>query len=401
MDTYVRFNFEPVRADGVYLYDKNGNKVLDFAGGVAVNVLGYNNHAIEKAVIKQLHKGFFSQSNNFFNEDAENFAKSLCKSAGFFDEKTNIISGKAFFCNSGAEANETAIKIARKRYNSLCEREYNEVICMDNAFHGRTIATISATNRKKLTNGFEPLSTGFKQAKLNDINSVEKLITEHTCAVMLETIQGEGGIVACEQDFLKELRQLCNYHKIALILDEVQCGNGRTGRYFAYQNYDIIPDIITTAKGVAGGLPMGVCIAKSEFADFLTKGSHGATFGGNALCCSVAQAVLNYINDDIFLKNVQKMGDILISKLQQLKEEYNDIIENISGVGLMVGIKFFDYIESRKVAENMLFQGLSCAPASNNTLRFLPPLIITENHINEACEKLKTAIDSMKIIERY
>ena len=403
LGVYNRFDFEPTRGDSAYLYREDGSKVLDFAGAIAVNVLGYNNKIVERAMLKQLNKGFFSQSNLFYNEEQETLAKKLCKKAGFYDIKNAQIkiTGKAFFCNSGAEANELAIKIARKRYNTLCERDYNEIICFTNAFHGRTIATISAVQRKKLTFGFEPLLTGFKIAEFNNIKSVEKLITEHTSAVMLETIQGEGGITPCNIKFLQELRKLCTFHKIGLILDEVQCGNGRSGTYFAYEKYGIKPDIVTTAKGIAGGLPMGACIINEEFAKYMPVGSHGCTFGGNALCCCVANAVFDILSNKKCLAHVEKIGNSLLAMLKMLSSKYNDIIQSVSGTGLMVGIKIRDEINNRKFAEILLSNGLSSAPASNNTIRFLPPLIINERHIKEAERIIKVSIAQLKIIERY
>ncbi len=403
LGVYKRFNFEPKRADGVYLYGENGERVLDFSGGVAVNILGYNNKVIEKALLKQLNRGFFAQSNLFYNEEQEKLAKKLCKKAGFYETEDikKKTTGRVFFCNSGAEANECAIKIARKRYNILCEREYNEIICFNNAFHGRTMATISATKRKKLTFGFEPLLQGFKIAEFNNIRSVEKLITEHTSAVMLETIQGEGGILPCDVKFLQDLRKLCTYHKIGLILDEVQCGNARSGTYFAFEKYGIKPDIITTAKGLAGGLPIGACIANHEFAKYMDVGSHGSTFGGNALCCCVANSVFDILSNKKCLDHIENIGKKLIAMLSGLSKKYHHIIENVSGIGLMIGIKINDDVNNRKFAELLLSNGLSSAPASNNTIRFLPPAIIQEKHIKEAKEIIENSISQLKIIESY
>ena len=404
LDVYNKFDFEPIRGDGVYLFDKDKRKILDFSGGIAVNALGYNNSTIEKALIKQLNRGFFAQSNLFYNEEQEILAKKMCKLAGFFkidDDKKEVVTGRAFFCNSGAEANECAIKMARKRYNTLCDREYNEIICMSNAFHGRTMATISAVGRRKLTLGFEPLLQGFKTANFNDINSIEKMITEHTSAIMLETVQGEGGILQCDIDFLQKIRKICTDNKIVLILDEIQCGNGRTGTYFAYEKYGITPDIVTMAKGIAGGLPMGVCIANEECTKFMTKGSHGGTFGGNALCCCVANAVTDTISDKKFLANVAENGEKLIAMLKSVAVKHKNIIKHVSGVGLMIGIKICDDIDNREFAKILLLNGLSSAPASNNTIRFLPPLIINEEHIREAEKMLLDSIEQVSILEKY
>jgi len=380
LDVYSRYNFTPIKAKGVYLYDKNGNKKLDFLGGVAVNVLGYNNSVINNAIKKQIDKGFFSQSNYFYNDDAEKLAKKLCKISG-------IIDGKVFFQNSGAEANECAIKIARKRFNTINGTKYNEIICMTNAFHGRTIATISATLREKLTDGFEPLIEGFKIAEFNNIESVKKTINKNTCAIMLETIQGEGGILPCDKKFLKDLRKICDEKNILLIVDEIQCGNGRTGKFFAYQNYDIIPDIITIAKGLAGGLPIGACIVKKEVAEFMKKGSHGSTFGGNALCCCIGNACINKTSNKQFLKNVKNTGDYFNEKLLLLTKEYPKMFKSVKGIGLMVGLEIDNKINAHDFAIKLLNNGLCCATAGCNQIRFLPPLIIAKKHIDE-CIKI-------------
>ena len=390
LNVYSRYNFVPVKAKGVYLYDKYRNKKLDFLGGVAVNVLGYNNSIINKAIQKQMNKGFFSQSNYFYNNEAESLAKKLCKISGITD-------GKVFFQNSGAEANECAIKIARKRFNIINNAKYNEVICMTNAFHGRTIATISATLREKLTNGFEPLVEGFKIAEFNNIESVKKTINKHTSAIMLETIQGEGGILPCDKSFLTEIRKICDEKNILLIVDEIQCGNGRTGKFFAYQNYNIIPDIITIAKGLAGGLPIGACIMKKEVGEFMKKGSHGSTFGGNALCCCVGNACINKTANKQFLCNVKNTGDYFKNKLLFLVNQFPEVFKSVNGMGLMIGIKIDDKINANDIAVKLLDNGLCCATAGNNQIRFLPPLIITKKHIDECIKIIIKTYNNLKL----
>lgn len=385
LDVYSRYSFVPVKANGVYLYDNNGKKVLDFIGGVAVNVLGYKNKIVEKAIKKQMKRGFYSQSNYYLNDEAEELAEKLCKISG-------IENGKVFFQNSGAEANECAIKIARKWFNDTHNTNYNEIICMTNAFHGRTLGTISATMREKLTNGFEPLLEGFKIAEFNNIEIVKSTINENTCAIMLETIQGEGGILPCDKQFLQNVRQLCNEKNILLILDEIQCGNGRTGKYFAYQHYGILPDILTIAKGLAGGLPIGACIVKGEVGKCMTKGSHGSTFGGNALCCCCGNACIDELSKQQFLSNVEQMGQYFKTELEKIIAKFPNILKSVSGMGLMLGLTIDDKIEAKKVVEKLLENGLSCCTAGGNQIRFLPPLIIKKKHIDEAIKIIEKTI---------
>ena len=392
LDVYSRYDFVPVKAKGVYLYDKDGKKVLDFLGGVAVNVLGYKNKALENAIKKQMSRGFYSQSNYFVNEEAEELAKKLCKVAGIAD-------GKVFFQNSGAEADECAIKIARKWFNTIHNTKYNEIICMTNAFHGRSIATISATWRKKLTDGFEPLLDGFKIAEPNNIGSVKALINEHTCAIMLEPIQGEGGILPCEKQFMQDLRKLCDEKNILLILDEIQCGNGRTGKYFAYQHYDIVPDIVTTAKGLAGGLPIGVCIVKDEVGKYMTKGSHGSTFGGNALCCCAGNACMDEILKPDFMKHVVTVGEFFDAKLKKLCKKYPKVFTKVSGKGLMLGLSIEEKYVAGDVVKELLKNGLSCCTAGGNQIRFLPPLIITKGHVSKAVSIVEKVAKQLNVVK--
>ena len=388
LDVYNRYDFVPVKAKGVYLYDKNGRKMLDFLGGVAVNVLGYKNKIIEKAIRKQINRGFYSQSNYYRNNDAEELAKKLCKVSG-------IENGKVFFQNSGAEANECAIKIARKRFNTIYNAKYSEIICMTNAFHGRTLATISATMREKLTNGFEPLLTGFKIADFNDIDCVKRMINGNTCAIMLETIQGEGGILPCTERFLKEVRKLCDEKDIPLILDEIQCGNGRTGKYFAYQHYGIVPDILTVAKGLAGGVPIGACIVKEEIGKYMTKGSHGSTFGGNALCCCVGNTCIDVLSKPRFLNRVSKIGEYFQENLNKLCQKYPQIFTKVSGKGLMIGLSMTEKYVTSDFAKALLKNRLSCCTAGGNQIRFLPPLIITKRHVSKAIKIIEKVAKSL------
>jgi acetylornithine/N-succinyldiaminopimelate aminotransferase len=389
LPVYNRFNFKPVRAiDKFYLVDKDGNVCLDFVGGVASNSLGYNSKIIEDAVISQIHKGFFSQSNYFYNESAENFASLLCHLSQL---------DKVFFCNSGAESCETAIKVARKRYNSIHSNSKPEIICLHNAFHGRTIATISAGGRKEYMSGFRPTLEGFVHAKINDINDLASKINQNTCAVMLEVIQGEGGVIECDKLFLQQVEKICAKNSIALIIDEVQTGVGRTGKFFSYEHFNIQPDIITMAKGLSGGIPIGCCIMSEEFAQYMNHGSHGSTFGGNALATSVGLAVCKYLSKEENLKHIENVGNFLRTSLDTIALNNSKIIKSIKGKGLMIGIEINDNMKNKEIAEILLKNKLLVTTASNNTLRLLPPLNITIDIAKQACEIIEITMSQIDI----
>ncbi len=380
MPNYSRFNIFFERGEGVYLYDTEGKKYLDMLAGIAVNTLGYNHPKLTKAICEQA-KNIIHISNLFQIKPQIEVAKILSE---------NSLNGKVFFCNSGAEANEAAIKLARKYFYSKGLNKY-EFISFKNSFHGRTLATLTATGQPKYQEGFKPLPEGFKYAELNDINSVKELITDKTAGIILEIIQGEGGINPVEDKFLRELYQLAREKDILLIVDEVQTGIGRTGKLFAYQYFDIEPDIITLAKGLGGGVPIGAVIAKKDIANTFTAGSHGSTFGGNYLATISAKSVLEEILKDGFLEEVREKGEFLKKLLSELGFKPR-------GLGLMIGITIPENIKAIDVMKLCLDEGLIVGVAGNNSLRFTPPLIIGKDEIKEGIQILKKVLTKLKVI---
>ncbi|MEI6631650.1 MAG: aspartate aminotransferase family protein, partial [bacterium] len=336
--------------------------------------LGHCHPKVMTAVRDQVSKLIFIP-NNYYHIPQAVLAKELVY---------RTFPAKVFFCNSGAEANEAAIKLARK---FGCGRY--EIITFENAFHGRTLAALAATGQKKYQQGFEPMLEGFKSAKFNDISSVESLITDKTVAVMLELIQGEGGVNVARQSFVLELKKLCEDKKMLLIVDEVQTGVGRTGKMFCYQNYGIIPDIMTLAKALGGGLPIGVMVAKKDIADTLTAGMHASTFGGSPLVCKAALAVLQAIQKEKLLSKTQKSGEYLFSKLNELKNKY-PVIKEIRGLGLMAGVELTK--EGKPVVEKCTEKGLLINCTHDMVLRLMPALSITIKEIDKAMIILEEAL---------
>ena len=375
-----RYGIEFSRANGCYLYDAEGNRYLDFASGDGENVLDYNSKIVENAVIEQIHRGFYSQQSDFFFYKTEELARKLVKLSSFPD-------AKVLFSNTSSEANENAVQIARKRYNTLCEREYSEIIVFSGSSYGKTMSS-------------NKLQNGFVLAKYNDIKSVENLITEHTSAIMLELVQVENGLVYADFDFVKKLRELCNYHKVCLIFDETSTAVGKTGSFFAYENYNVKPDIVSISAGLGAGFPISACICNNDCYNFV-KNDKLSTFTGNAVCSAVAKDVVEVVADNEFLRNVDKNSTLFVEKLRQLKSHYQHAIEEVKYFGMLVAIKLYDNIETSQLAEVLIATGLISLPVKNNTICFLPPLIVNENHILEACEKISQAIDEFDIINRY
>jgi len=371
LKTYKKYNVVFVKGNGKYLYDDKGNKYLDFFSGLSVSNLGYQDKNLFNALIKQT-KLLWHCSNLFYSLPQQKLAELLVK---------KTFPGKVFFSNSGAEANECAIKLVRK-YGSKTNRY--EIITFENSFHGRTIATLSATGQKKVQKGFEPLLQGFKYAKFNDINSVKKLINKNTVAIMIEPVQGEGGVIPAEQKFLKELRELCNKKNLVLIFDEIQTGFGRTGEFFAYQYYKVKPDIITLAKSIANGIPLGATVVDKKYSDVFDYGDHGSTFGGNLLACSVAVEVIKKI-DEKLLAHVKEVGKYFYDKLLELKNKYK-FVKSVRGVGLMLGMEL-DF-PCRNVVEKCLQNGLVINVTQEKVLRFLPPLIIEKSDVDKVIKIL-------------
>jgi len=376
---FVMHTYSPIplvidKGKGVKVWDKEGKKYLDFISGIGVNAIGHSHPKILKAIREQSER-LLHCSNLYYIEPQVKLAEKLCH-LSFAD--------KVFFSNSGAEANEAAIKLARKfgTKKSGKENKCYEIITMENSFHGRTLTTVAATAQTKYQKGFSPLPPGFKYASFNNLEGVKKLISEKTCAIMVEPIQGEGGINVATGSFLKGLREICDKEKILLILDEVQCGLGRTGKLFAYQHYGIEPDIMTLAKPFGGGLPIGATLAKESVASCFEPGDHASTFGGNPLVCASALAFLEIIEEENLVEKAQERGEYFKNKLGELKKKF-PFIKEIRGKGVMIGIEL-EFEEGKNIVNECRQEGLLINCTSKNVLRFLPPLTIEERDIDQA-----------------
>jgi acetylornithine aminotransferase (EC 2.6.1.11) len=368
---YARLPYSFVKGEGCYLYDEDGKKYLDMLSGIAVNQLGYNHPKLTESICRQA-KEIIHVSNLFYIKPQYEVAKILVE---------NSCGDKVFFCNSGAEANEALIKLIRRYFYDKKENRY-EIITFEGSFHGRTLATITATAQPKYQEGFQPLPEGFKYAKFNDIDSVKQLINDKTAAVLIELIQGEGGVNPADKGFIKELYSLCRENGMLFTVDEVQTGIGRTGKLFAYQHYDIEPDIISLAKGLGGGVPIGAIIAKDEIAKSFVPGTHASTFGGNYLAAAAAKVVLEEILSDGFLDKVIENGEYL-------KERLKTFGYPVKGLGLMIGVDLPEEISAKEIMKKALENGLIIGTAGKNTLRFVPPLIIQKDDIDLALNILE------------
>lgn len=372
MGTYKRLPVRFVKGEGVYLYDEKGKRYLDFLAGIAVNSLGYSDPDLTQAICQQAQR-LLHVSNLFENPWQEEVAEELVKS--FWT------SGKVFFCNSGAEANEGAIKLARRYFYEKGEKRYR-LITFYKGFHGRTFGAMSATAQEKIQKGFEPLLEGFDYAEFNNFDSVLKVLKKETAGIMLEVIQGEGGINEARLEFLQKVQELCKSEGILLIIDEVQTGIGRTGRFYAYEHYGIEPDIITLAKGLGGGLPIGAVLSKEEVAQAFKPGSHGSTFGGNPLVCAGALVVVRKIKK--LLSQIERVGNYFRQRLEDLK------VGSVKGKGLMLGLELER--SCSEVVSRALEEGLIINCTSDKVLRFVPPLIVEEPHVDEAMFILKKVL---------
>ena len=380
MPVYPRCGVRPVRGEGVYLYGEDGSRYLDFASGIAVNALGHGHPALTKAISEQAAT-LMHVSNLYGSPQGEHFAQRLVD---------NTFADTVFFTNSGAEAVECAIKTARRFHYANGNPERHDLITFDTAFHGRTLGTISATNQAKMRDGFEPLLPGFKYAQFNDLEGALALIDGNTAGFLVEPIQGEGGIRPATQEFLQGLRKACDEHGLLLVLDEVQAGYGRTGKFFAHELYGVTPDIMAAAKGIGGGFPLGACLATAEAAKGMVFGTHGSTYGGNPLAMAAGEAVLDVILADGFLDHVAQMGERLRSSLEQLIPNHDGLFDSVRGHGLMQGLKLKS--DSRRfVAHCRDHHGLLLVAAGENVVRILPPLVIDESHIAECVERLSEA----------
>ena len=381
MNTYGRFPIAPVKGKGSYVWDADGKQYLDFLGGIAVCVLGHCDDGLQN-VLREQAAQLWHISNLYWIKPQVELAEKLVKLSGL---------GKAFFCNSGAEANEAAIKLARKYFYRQGQADRNQIIVFNESFHGRTLATVTATGQPKYQEGFAPLPVGFVYADYNDISSVEKLIKENTAAIMLEPIQGEGGIHPAGKDFLAALRHICDQAGILLIFDEVQSGIGRTGTFFAYQSYGVIPDIVTMAKGLGGGFPIGAMLATEQAASGFAPGDHASTFGGNPLATAVANQLVDTITDPHFVENNIKMGFYLRDGLNKIADKR--IIE-IRGLGLILGIEFNQ--EVKALVQICMQKGLLLIGAGPKVLRFVPPLNINQAEVDQALAILSEALQEWK-----
>jgi acetylornithine/N-succinyldiaminopimelate aminotransferase len=379
MPVYPRCDVRPVRGEGCYLIGERGERYLDFAAGIAVNALGHG-HPHLTAAIQQQAATLMHVSNLYGSPQGEALAQRIVD---------NCFADTVFFTNSGAEAIECAIKTARRYFYVTDRPQRTKIITFNNAFHGRTLGAISATNQAKMRDGFEPLLPGFAYAPFNDLEAALALVDENTAGFLVETVQGEGGMTAGTPEFIKGLRKACDEHGMLLILDEIQCGYGRTGKFFAYEHYGIEPDIMTVAKGIGGGFPLGACLATEEAAKGMVFGTHGSTYGGNPLAMAAGMAILDVMLEPGFFEHVARMGERLRAAFEQLLPNHDHLFEEIRGKGLMLGIKLKDPAVSREfVAHLRDNHGLLTVAAGENVFRVLPPLVIDEPHIAECIERL-------------
>lgn len=371
--TYARWEVEPKFAKGTYLTDKNGKKYLDFTSGIGVLNLGHQPQAVKEAVQKQMDR-FWHVSNLFTIAEQEEAAKMLAEAAGL---------GAVFFANSGAEANEGAIKLARKA------TKRTKIITFKQSFHGRTYATMSATGQDKIKQGFGPMLEGFVYVPFNDLQSLEKELDEETAAVMLEVVQGEGGVYPGSREFLQGTEKLCRKNGSLLIIDEVQTGIGRTGKPFAFQHFDLDPDIVTSAKGLGSGFPIGAVIGKEYLKEYFGPGSHGSTFGGNPLAVAAATATMKIIFSEPFLQEVRKKGEFFHGQLERSLKGI-EIVKDIRGLGMMLGIELDAPIS--KILKQLRTKGLLALSAGNNVLRLLPPLTATKEELQKGVEIISAVL---------
>ena len=378
MNTYNRFPVVLRKGRGMKVWTGDGKEYLDFVGGVAVNCLGHCHPKVVIALQKQAQR-LIHVSNLYHIEPQIKLASRLVN---------NSFADKVFFCNSGAEAIEGAIKLARKYAKEHVSPNRFEIITALGSFHGRTLGALSATGQEKLQNGFEPLVPGFKYVPFNDIEALKKAITKNTCAVMLEPIQGEGGIKVPSENYLKQVREICDANELLLILDEIQTGMGRTGKLFAHEHFNVVPDIMTLAKGLGGGVAIGAVLAKESVAAAFQPGSHASTFGGNPLACAAAAATIDVLLEDGFiLDNCRRIGKYFMDVLEKLKAEFPSNVIEVRGMGLMIGMELTK--AGAPVVEMCMNRGLLINCTSGNVLRFTPPLIVVEKEIDHLVDVLE------------
>jgi len=381
---YNRKKIAFIKGKGSFLYSTNGKKYLDFVQGIAVNSLGHSNPYLIKAINKQAKK-LWHVSNAFIIPEGERLAQKLAK---------KTFADFVIFQNSGAEATEAAIKIAKRYFYSIGQPKKNRILCVKNSFHGRTLATIYASGSKKMTEGFGPKVDGFDHFEFGDHKALKKSITNKTAAIMVETVMGEGGIKVIPDWCLRELRKICNRKKILLIMDEVQCGIGRSGNFFAFENSKIKPDIVPIAKGIGGGFPLAAVLMNKKVASGMTAGTHGSTFGGNPLAMSVGNVVLDQIFKKGFLKNVKKLSKYFYSELNKLNKKFPKIIKEVRGVGLLIGLQLHN--DQTKFIKKLMDNKLLTIRAAENVIRILPPLNVKKQEIDLAIKTIKKVCLTIK-----
>jgi acetylornithine aminotransferase len=380
MPTYARQPISIVRGRGSRVYDMEGREYIDFVAGIAVNVLGHAHPDLTLAIQKQAQH-LLHASNLYYTEPQVRLAQALVD---------HSFADKVFFCNSGAEANEAAIKLARRYSFEKYGPGRHDIITMRNSFHGRTLATLTATGQEKVQTGFTPLVPGFSYATFNDLAEVERTITAKTAAVMLEPIQAEGGVQVADRAYLKGLRELCRQRDVLLIFDEVQTGMGRTGTLFAYEQFGVEPDIMTLAKGLGGGVPIGACLATGRVAEVFTPGTHASTFGGNPLACAAGLAVLRVLLEGRILDHARRMGDYLAKGLTECKDRHRTV-RDVRGLGLLQGMELA--IDGQQIVTDCLARGLLINCTMERVLRFIPPLIITQREIDRLLDALSQVLN--------
>lgn len=381
LPVFARYQIVLDHGDGVYVYDTQGKKYIDFLGGIAVNVLGHAYPALVAAISEQAGK-MIHCSNLYYTEAQVTAAQKLVEISGL---------DRAFFGNSGAEANEGAIKVARKYAHTIAP-DKSQIITAIHSFHGRTIATLTATGQPKYQEGFGPLPDGFDYVPYNDIAALENMMSDKTAAVMLEPIQGEGGVHVPTEEYMQRVRELCDKYNAVLIFDEIQSGMGRSGKFFAYENFGIKPDVVTLAKGLAGGVPIGAFICTEKVASALHAGDHGTTFGGNPLACAAANVVLDEVTKPGFLEHVAEMGEYMKSRLEKMQAKHPELIKEVRGKGLILGAELTQ--PGRDIVNACLAKGAIINCTAGNVLRFVPPLIVTKAHIDEVCDILESVLDA-------
>lgn len=375
LPVYNRSKLQIERGEGVYLYTTDSNRYLDFMSGIAVNSLGYNHPKLVNALLVQSKK-VWHLSNLYQIPGMEDLANTLIK---------NSFADKVFFCNSGAEAIECCIKAVRRYHDVTGNPNKYKIITFTGAFHGRTLAAIWASKRDPLMqDGFGPPVDGFDNVEFNNIKAVKEAVTDQTGAILVEPIQGDGGIRVADKKFLSDLRKLCDDKGLLLCFDEIQCGIGRTGRFFAHEHYAVKPDIVTSAKGIGGGFPLGACLFTDKSAKGMTVGTHGSTYGGNPLAMAAGNAVLQEVLSDGFMENVERYGKQLKEGLEQAAKKYPDVIKEVRGLGLLMGIQLRP--DNKQFVLKLQDKGMLAAPAGDNVVRLIPPLVVNERHVRKALD---------------